>query len=72
MPEFPFHRSMERGGAMSRIGKLGPCALGAWLLILTLGSLGCGKYSSSSPPPTVKVTLTPNPTASMNLGSTLQ
>lgn len=58
---------------MSRIAKLGPCTAVSLGIILTLASLGCGKYSSSSSgPPTVTVSLSPSPTASMNLGSTLQ
>lgn len=58
---------------MSRISKLGPRFAGAALtLIFTLGSLGCGKGSSKTPPPIITVTLSPSPAASMNLGSTLQ
>lgn len=73
MPEFSVQPPVERGGSMSRISKLGSCAASAWLLVLILGSLGCGHYSSSnSTPPTVTVALSPSPTASMNLGSTLQ
>jgi hypothetical protein len=57
---------------MSRISKLGPCTAGALILIFILGSLGCGSGSSKSAPPVITVTLSPSPTASMNLGSTLQ
>ncbi|HKW26819.1 MAG TPA: hypothetical protein VJN48_13620 [Terriglobales bacterium] len=57
---------------MSRISKLGPCIAGALTLIFTLASLGCGKGGGSTPPPIITVTLSPSPTASMNLGSTLQ
>lgn len=57
---------------MSRIAKLGTWA-GALALLLTVASVGCGSGGSSSgPPPSITVTLNPSPTASMNLGSTLQ
>lgn len=57
---------------MSRISKAGSYAA-ALALILTLSCLGCGSKSGNSPsPPTISVTLNPSPTASMNLGSTLQ
>jgi hypothetical protein len=58
---------------MSRISKLGPCAAGALALLFALGSLGCGSSSSVAPSNVpITVSLSPNPTASMNLGSTLQ
>ncbi|HJS97581.1 MAG TPA: hypothetical protein VJ756_00720 [Terriglobales bacterium] len=57
---------------MSRISKPGPCLAGALTLIFILASFGCGSGGSKTPPPIITVTLTPSPTASMNLGSTLQ
>lgn len=58
---------------MSRISKLGPCTAGVLTLILILGSLGCGRSGGSNNlPPIITVSLSPSPTASMNLGSTLQ
>jgi hypothetical protein len=57
---------------MSRISKLGPCIAGALTMIFILGSLGCGSGGSKTSPPIITVILSPSPTASMNLGSTLQ
>jgi hypothetical protein len=58
---------------MSRIGKLGHCFTGAALTLVSIvGSLGCGSGSGKASPPIITVTLSPSPTASMNLGSTLQ
>ncbi len=57
---------------MSRIGKLGPYIAGALTVIFILASLGCGSGGSKTPSPITTVTLSPSPTASMNLGSTLQ
>lgn len=55
---------------MSRISKLGP---GVVALAFVLSLAGCGSGgSSSSSPPSIVVTISPSPTASMNLGSTLQ
>lgn len=69
MLTLPFNRSIERGGWMSRLSKLGPCAVA---LMLALGSFSCGSHSSSTPSFTIQVTMSPSPTASMNVGSTLQ
>ncbi|MGE5205313.1 MAG: WD40 repeat domain-containing protein [Chlamydiota bacterium] len=58
---------------MSRINKLGPCAAGVLALLFTLGLLGCGSSSRVAPSnEAITVSISPNPTASMNLGSTLQ
>ncbi|HEU5334838.1 MAG TPA: hypothetical protein VFU27_02680 [Terriglobales bacterium] len=55
---------------MRSINKLGP-----WVIALAfaLSLAGCGSSSKySSTPPPILVSISPNPTASMNLGSTLQ
>jgi hypothetical protein len=57
---------------MSRLSKLGPSIAGALALLFSLTSLGCGSHSGSAGPPIITVTLSPNPIASMNVGSTLQ
>ncbi|HEV2115549.1 MAG TPA: hypothetical protein VGR48_05965 [Terriglobales bacterium] len=57
---------------MSRIPKLGPSIAGALTLLFSLTFLGCGSHSGTAAPPVTTVTLSPNPVASMNVGSTLQ
>src|SRR5579871_1643387 len=58
---------------MGRICKLTGVAGTLLVLFLSLVALGCGSGSSGKAiPPTITVTLSPSPTASMNVGSTLQ